>query len=1410
MRDVHALLILRLLAVLLVMAPAFGRGASGEPAKGWPLEPFTASAEGVLEAALAVPVEDDADVVVLLKEQRYLYDSEGREESVRTLVYRLLTQDGIESSWGRSECRWEPWHQERPQLQARVIAPDGSVYTLDPATLSEDPAEAGGPSVFDDRRIVHAPLPALAKGVVVEERVTVRETEAMFPGGSLHRFYPRRKSPVHDSRLIVEVPHGTKLLYETPLLTVEPEMTRDRQASRWSFRFLDVEPGEDPEPYLPPEVARYPHVIFTTGDSWQRLAERYAAFVDKQIAVSDLSEIAQPVKELDGDPTARITAVLELVRSTTRYAGLEFGEASIVPRPPHRVLELGYGDCKDQATLVVALLRQVGVPANVALLASGHGQDLDPDLPSLAALNHAIVHVPGDPPLWIDPTERYARLGQLPLADHGRLALIADPKTTGVVLIPPAEAAFNGEIETRVFELADLHEARFTSTTEPQGSSETTYRYVFDRESAEELRKMLEDWLKSAFLADALTDLRYSDPQDLGQPFTLTVSAAKVQRGFTTMDEAQVAIPLRPMLSRFPDSLLADDEKEDDEERTPSARDNGRAAADASEGGETDRTQGREHDFVFSSPFTVEWRYRIVPPLGFAAEQLPESKTTPIAEATLDESFSLAEDGVVSAVLRCDSGPTRISPADVATMRTVLAELAEREPITIRFVHSGQTHLAAGRVREGLRELVTLIERSPQTALHYVRLSRGLLATGFGERAREVARTAVEVDPNSLLAHTTLAWVLQHDAIGRRFGPGFDLAGALAAYRAALALDDSSSEARIAYAILLEHNADGDRYGRGADLEAAIEQYQKVLEEDGNNDQARQNLNLDRLYQGSYEAIKASVTDLGSVTELDDIVFAAIALSDGPDATVRTIKKHYYAAAERRERYAQCADQLFRLRHYPEAAEMYRLAAQGASDAASLLSLADNVAATKRREEITTDMSTPQGVVVEIIRRLTTESRSTGCLAELMSPAAMAELDADAFGNLEGGMGRSLRMRLQMKSHRRFLTKTSAATLDLGLANVELHTEGETGEAVRVNVSGDRSSFFLMPSDGTYRLMGTEYTPELLGAAVHAFTEAGKLGVARQILDWAWDDRRGLRSIDPFDRPLFPKIWTKGAEPDERTIRQAAIILMIDGAHQGTHPERCVKPLAEWISTKETGNHQRRDLFRFALITAADMMGDTDTVVRLARELLVDYPGSETLFPMLSDGLITLGRVDEAREVAEKALVQGVNRRSALRALARVAEEEGKLDEADGWLERILESTDALPMDYTHRAWLAIFRNAADESALAWTHRAIEDYIVPMPDDLHTLAALYAERDMPAEAYQVLLQAIDASMSDQPQGIDWYVLGRMAESLGFLDNAATYYQRVDRPKEGDSDALSAYALSQRRLSALAQRNPDAQ
>jgi len=127
-----------------------------------------------------------------------------------------------------------------------------------------------------------------------------------------------------------------------------------------------------------------------------------------------------------------------------------------------------------QSLLAGAMLRVANIPAYIALLNAGAGKTL------LPIFRHGHVrsrhrYVPGPPDLWIDATDEYARLGEIPNVDQGRRALIARPGSTDLLHTPVSSSADNVLIEKREVYLAENGPARIIETSQPHGSSESSY-----------------------------------------------------------------------------------------------------------------------------------------------------------------------------------------------------------------------------------------------------------------------------------------------------------------------------------------------------------------------------------------------------------------------------------------------------------------------------------------------------------------------------------------------------------------------------------------------------------------------------------------------------------------------------------------------------------------------------------------------------------------------------------------------------------------------------------------------------------------------------------------------------------------------------------------------------------------------
>ena len=82
-----------------------------------------------------------------------------------------------------------------------------------------------------------------------------------------------------------------------------------------------------------------------------------------------------------------------------------------------------FGDCKDKASLLVVMLREIGVDASLVLARTRRGGDLDPEPASLAPFDHAIVYVPRYD-LFLDGTAEFSGADELPAQDQDIPVLI--------------------------------------------------------------------------------------------------------------------------------------------------------------------------------------------------------------------------------------------------------------------------------------------------------------------------------------------------------------------------------------------------------------------------------------------------------------------------------------------------------------------------------------------------------------------------------------------------------------------------------------------------------------------------------------------------------------------------------------------------------------------------------------------------------------------------------------------------------------------------------------------------------------------------------------------------------------------------------------------------------------------------
>jgi tetratricopeptide (TPR) repeat protein/transglutaminase-like putative cysteine protease len=333
-----------------------------------------------------------------------------------------------------------PGRQDVRVERARVWKADGTVVE----THQEGDRSTSEPwyRLYYDTRVRQVIVPALAAGDVLELAWRVDDVA----GENLLSDYFGEVTPFADPVRKERMDYVLLAPAARPMHVSDPSVPRlsrsvnDLPGGVREYRWTATDlPRLQPEPGMPGMAESIPYVHVSTYGSWDEVARFYEGLVREQLrpgpgvraesarivaAVRARPENAgRPEKELQAEI---VRAVYDEVVTSTRYVGLEFGIHGYKPYQVEQVLTRRFGDCKDKASLMHALLAAAGIDSRLVLLRMRRLGNLPAAPASLAVFNHAILYVPSLD-LWLDGTATGSGSRELPAEDRGATVLVVNP-----------------------------------------------------------------------------------------------------------------------------------------------------------------------------------------------------------------------------------------------------------------------------------------------------------------------------------------------------------------------------------------------------------------------------------------------------------------------------------------------------------------------------------------------------------------------------------------------------------------------------------------------------------------------------------------------------------------------------------------------------------------------------------------------------------------------------------------------------------------------------------------------------------------------------------------------------------------------------------------------------------------------
>mgnify|MGYP000952680824 CR=1 FL=1 len=398
---------------------------------------------GLLAAAPRVDAADNQAGVYLLNKVIEKVYPDGTNSRTAHVLVKVLTDAGAKR-FAEERIYYYADEQRATIRTARVIHADGSEKQADLLPEQTVPISERKVAVRQIR------FPALAAGDVFELEYRIDDLEQSFFGryfGDVFHF--RQDLPVALARYVLIAPAGLELHFRPVRCELAPEIRQDQEEGAtvytWTMRDL---PRIESEPLMPPVTELSPAVEVSTYKDWADFGKWYWGLVRKQHEAGP--EVARLSKELCAGAATemdKIRAVYNHVVTDIRYVAWEFGVHGFKPYRAEQIVARKFGDCKDKATLICALLAEQGIAAHPVLIrAEPLRERQDLGLPLISLFNHCIAWLPATkdrPELWLDGTAQYCSIDALLDTDRGARVAVIAPEGASVRDIPPSAPEMN-------------------------------------------------------------------------------------------------------------------------------------------------------------------------------------------------------------------------------------------------------------------------------------------------------------------------------------------------------------------------------------------------------------------------------------------------------------------------------------------------------------------------------------------------------------------------------------------------------------------------------------------------------------------------------------------------------------------------------------------------------------------------------------------------------------------------------------------------------------------------------------------------------------------------------------------------------------------------------------------------------
>jgi transglutaminase-like putative cysteine protease len=421
---------------------------------------------------------------------------------------------------GAAMARWSVSGNQTVEIvEAFTRKADGRKVPTDRKDFVTQAGAVSASMSFVDLKVQQVPFRDLGVGdtAVLTKKVTEK-------GHYIPKLYSREivatSGPFRRSfEVTLRTPASLDIRHDEQLMSYQESLQGDQMVRRWSG---STAPGAVSDKNAANLAFSLPALRISTFADYDAIASAYYARAkEKAVVTPEIQALADEVTQDKRDTKEQARALYDWVTRNIRYVAVYFGSGRFVPNDSATILSRRFGDCKDAATLLSALLAAKGIASEHVLINALSTYRLAKTA-TLSAFNHVIVYIPALD-RYVDPTVSFGNFDHLPMNDSGKPVVRVSDKGVTVARTPVWSVNDNViEIDARMNTAANgLRSGRTTITS--RGMFADLMRAYLAQIEARGQEQVLPALAQSRGIPGATVDIESPQWTEAREPFKITV-----------------------------------------------------------------------------------------------------------------------------------------------------------------------------------------------------------------------------------------------------------------------------------------------------------------------------------------------------------------------------------------------------------------------------------------------------------------------------------------------------------------------------------------------------------------------------------------------------------------------------------------------------------------------------------------------------------------------------------------------------------------------------------------------------------------------------------------------------------------------------------------------------------------------